>query len=74
MTMALTSTFSDLFDPARFFGPIFEKELRVSSRRKRNYVTRFAYLVFLTGFLSVIWLDATDFTVSSGIHVSLIDL
>lgn len=70
MTMALTSTFSDLFDPACFFGPIFEKELRVSSRRKRNYITRFAYLVFLTGFLSVIWLDAVDFTASSGTHVA----
>lgn len=70
MTTVLTSTFSNLFDPARFFGPIFEKELRVSSRRKRNYITRFAYLVFLTGFLSVIWLDATDFTVSFGTHVA----
>ena len=70
MTTALTSTFSNLFDPGRLFGPIFEKELRVSSRRKRNYITRFVYLVFLTGFLSVIWLDATDFTVSSGTHVA----
>jgi len=70
MTTALTSTFSNLFDPARFFGPVFEKELRVSSRRKRNYFTRVVYLVFLTGFLSVIWLDAVDFTVSSGTHVA----
>ena len=69
MTTALTSTFANLFDPGQFFGPIFEKELRVSSRRKRNYITRFAYLLFLTGFLSVIWLDAVDFTVSSGTHV-----
>jgi len=51
-------------------GPIFDKELRVSSRRKRNYFTRFAYLVFLTGFLSVIWLDAVDFNVSSSTHVA----
>ena len=70
MTIALTSTFSHFFDPARLFGPIFEKELRVSSRRKRNYIMRFAYLIFLTGFLSVIWLDATDFTVSFGTHVA----
>jgi ABC-type transport system involved in multi-copper enzyme maturation permease subunit len=69
MTIALTSTFSNFFDPSRLFGPIFEKELRVSSRRKRSYIMRFAYLVFLTGFLSVIWLDAVDFTVSSGTHV-----
>jgi ABC-type transport system involved in multi-copper enzyme maturation permease subunit len=70
MTTALTSTFLDLFDPARLFGPIFEKELRVSSRRKRNYFIRVVYLVFLTGFLSVIWLDAVDFNVSSGTHVA----
>ncbi len=69
MTITLTSTFSNLFDPDQLFGPIFEKELRVSSRRKRNYITRFTYLVFLTGFLSVIWLDAVDFTVSSGTQV-----
>lgn len=30
---------------------------------------RVVYLVFLTGFLSVIWLDAVDFSVSSGTHV-----
>jgi len=54
---------------SRFTGPIFEKELRVSSRRRRNYITRFAYLVFLTGFLTVIWLDAVDFTASSGTYM-----
>ncbi len=37
-------------------GPIFEKELRVSSRRRRNYVLRFAYLVLLTIFLVLFWL------------------
>jgi ABC-type transport system involved in multi-copper enzyme maturation permease subunit len=36
-------------------GPIFDKELRVSSRRRRNYVLRFAYLGLLTGFLAVFW-------------------
>ena len=25
-------------------GPIFDKELRVSSRRRRNYVLRFVYV------------------------------
>ncbi|MBL7154465.1 MAG: ABC transporter permease subunit [Phycisphaerae bacterium] len=47
----------------RFFGfswltgPIFEKELRVSSRRRRNYVLRFAYLLLLTAFLALFWLQ-----------------
>lgn len=37
-------------------GPIFEKELRVSSRRKRNYFLRFAYLVLLTIFVTFTWI------------------
>jgi len=37
-------------------GPIFEKELRVSSRRRRNYVLRFTYLALLTIFLVLTWL------------------
>jgi len=39
-------------------GPIFEKELRVSSRRRRNYVLRFAYLSLLTAFLALFWLQS----------------
>jgi len=38
-------------------GPIFGKELRVSSRRRRNYVLRFAYLALLTVFLVLFWLE-----------------
>ena len=40
---------------SRLTGPIFEKELRVSSRRKRNYFLRFAYLVLLTIFVAFTW-------------------
>jgi len=36
-------------------GPIFNKELRVSSRRRRSYVLRFVYVVLLTVFLALIW-------------------
>jgi ABC-2 type transport system permease protein len=55
MTTTLVSTFSDFFDPARFFGPIFEKELRVSSRLRRNYLLRFAYIVLLSVFILSVW-------------------
>lgn len=48
--------------PARFnlsaaspFGPIFGKELRVTSRRKRSYFLRFFYLAFLLLFLIFVW-------------------
>jgi ABC-2 type transport system permease protein len=36
-------------------GPIFDKELRVSSRRRRNYVLRFVYPALLTVFISFVW-------------------
>jgi ABC-type transport system involved in multi-copper enzyme maturation permease subunit len=65
MTTALSSTFSDLFDPIRLFGPIFDKELRISSRRRRNYFLRFAYVVLLSIFIMSIWYS-TLATRSSG--------
>lgn len=37
-------------------GPIFDKELRVSSRRRRNYALRFMYILLLTVFIGVAWL------------------
>lgn len=42
--------------PARLVGPIFTKELRVSSRRRRNYVLRGVYLAALTLFVVLIYL------------------
>ena len=36
-------------------GPIFGKELRVCSRRRRNYMLRFAYLALLTVFVAYAW-------------------
>jgi ABC-type transport system involved in multi-copper enzyme maturation permease subunit len=41
--------------PARLTGPIFDKELRVSSRRRRNYVLRFVYVGLFTFLLAMIW-------------------
>jgi ABC-2 type transport system permease protein len=38
-------------------GPIFDKELRVSSRRRRNYALRFLYVMFFMTLLSLFWLD-----------------
>ena len=70
MTTALTSTFSNLFNPARLFGPIFEKELRVSSRRKRNYALRSFYIASLTVFLIVVWLQTAQDVSSSGLYMS----
>ena len=50
---------------SRLTGPIFEKELRVSSRRKRNYFLRFAYLVLLTIFVAFTWFVTAKIGTSS---------
>jgi len=55
MAAALTSSLAGLLDPAWLTGPIFDKELRVSSRRKRNYVIRAAYVLLLTAFVTMAW-------------------
>jgi ABC-type transport system involved in multi-copper enzyme maturation permease subunit len=38
-------------------GPILEKELRVSSRRRRNYALRFGYVAAMTLFVVLLWLS-----------------
>ena len=55
MTAVLFSLFGRIFSLSWLTGPIFEKELRVSSRRRRNYVLRFVYLAFLTVVLVMVW-------------------
>jgi ABC-type transport system involved in multi-copper enzyme maturation permease subunit len=42
-------------------GPIFDKELRVASRRRRQYVLRFLYILALTGFVGVVWLSVVQY-------------
>jgi ABC-2 type transport system permease protein len=37
-------------------GPIFDKELRVSSRRRRNYVVRAVYIAVLAVFTFFVWM------------------
>jgi ABC-type transport system involved in multi-copper enzyme maturation permease subunit len=56
MTSALLDFFGHLFGLLWLAGPIFDKELRVSSRRKRNYFLRFAYVALLTAFVTFAWL------------------
>jgi ABC-type transport system involved in multi-copper enzyme maturation permease subunit len=51
-------------------GPIFDKELRVSSRRRRNYVLRFLYVMFFTGLMSLFWVDLVAHRASSVYQIS----
>ena len=65
MTTVLFDFFERFFNLSWLTGPIFDKELRVSSRRRRNYVLRFAYLAFLTAFLVLVWIQAMAYSGSA---------
>ncbi|MFH1717875.1 MAG: ABC transporter permease subunit [Planctomycetota bacterium] len=41
--------------PTKLVGPIFDKELRVSSRRRRSYVLRVGYIALLSVFIMSAW-------------------
>jgi ABC-2 type transport system permease protein len=49
----------------RLAGPIFDKEMRVSSRRRRNYVLRFLYIGLFTFLVAVTWLRTLVYATSS---------
>ena len=70
MTAALLNFFGRFFNLFWLTGPIFDKELRVSSRRRRNYVLRFAYLAFLTTFLALVWIETMGYAGSALENVS----
>jgi ABC-type transport system involved in multi-copper enzyme maturation permease subunit len=57
MIHALTNSVLRLLSLSWLTGPIFDKELRVSSRRRRNYALRSVYLGLLTLFLVLVWLS-----------------
>jgi ABC-type transport system involved in multi-copper enzyme maturation permease subunit len=42
-------------------GPIFDKEMRVSSRRRRNYVLRFLYIGLFAFLLAVVWAETVPY-------------
>jgi len=55
MAVALVNSFSRFIYPSWLTGPIFDKEMRVSSRRRRNYVLRSAYLLVLVFLAAGAW-------------------
>ena len=70
MTTALYNFVLEFLSLSWLTGPIFDKELRVSSRRRRNYVLRFAYLALLTIFLVLFWLQEVPYRGASGALLS----
>src|SRR5512133_4266368 len=59
-----------VLDPTRLAGPIFDKELRVSSRRRRSYSLRFFYVVILMFFVAAVWLSVVDMQGSAAVQQS----
>jgi ABC-2 type transport system permease protein len=51
-------------------GPIFDKELRVSSRRRRNYWLRFCYVAILGFIMTVFWIEQISYRGSFAYQVS----
>ncbi len=61
MVTAIINSVSSFLNLFWLTGPLLDKELRVSSRRRRNYFLRFAYVLFLTVFVAIVWLSVVKF-------------
>ena len=70
MTGVLTNAVSLMPSLSWLTGPIFDKELRVSSRRRRNYALRSVYIALLTIFVAFVWLQQAQRVVSFGAYTS----
>jgi len=49
-----------LLRPGRLVGPVFAKELRVASRRRRSYLLRGMYVLLLTIYIAAVWIPAVE--------------
>jgi len=58
MAVVLANLLPGVMNPAWLTGPIFDKELRVSSRRRRNYALRTTYVLLLTALVTMAWFTA----------------
>ena len=65
MTTALLNIVLRFFSLSWLTGAIFEKELRVASRRRRSYVLRFAYVSLMTAILVMVWIGIVEYGGSS---------
>ncbi len=58
MSLCAAISLRRVYQPGWLTGPIFDKELRVSSRRRRNYALRLFYILLLTAFVGMMWAAA----------------
>ncbi|MBW8038974.1 MAG: ABC transporter permease subunit [Planctomycetes bacterium] len=70
MNIGLSKSVRYILKPSWLTGPIFDKELRVSSRRRRNYVLRSAYLAILTVFVVLVWHTMVRFQGAAAYRIS----
>ena len=70
MAEAIIKCICRILSPSWLLGPIFDKELRVSSRRRRNYVLRFAYIGLLLAILFFVWAEVVQTSGYSLYHAS----
>ena len=61
MSAALVNSVSRLLRLSWLTGPLLDKELRVSSRRRRNYILRSVYVIALTVFVVMVWLSVVKY-------------
>ncbi len=69
-TTARIISFLGLLNPNRCTGPIFTKELRVASRRRRSYIFRTVYLALLMLLMLLIWFEAVDSFDANSVRMS----
>ncbi len=70
MVSKTDSFLGQFLDPVRLMGPIFDKELRISSRRRMSYLIRSAYCLCLGLYVVVTW----AFVIRSGTATSSLDV
>ncbi len=61
----IINLFTKILSLSWLTGAIFDKELRVASRRRRSYVLRFAYVILMTTILTMVWLGVVEYSGSS---------
>ena len=70
MAAIIMSWMVRVFGLAWLTGPIFDKEMRVSSRRRRNYVLRFLYIGVFMVLLAMVWAQSMAYRGASAYQVS----
>jgi ABC-2 type transport system permease protein len=74
MFLARINPWAKFLRPSWLTGPILGKELRVSSRRRRNYSLRFIYLALLTLFVVLVWISVVRIFGPTSAQVSRMSL